>query len=204
LRQLSGVEVFNPDSQHGAFFQRLVNKIYGGLKGVSLQAYLDDVVIGSCTPREHIEDIREMLRRTMGANLRIKFSKCAFGRREVEVLGHKVAKGQVKPSDRHRDCMRDFVEPTNVTELLRFPGVLQYFGSHMDHLADMAAPLYEVLKGTHWNAKKQRRKVRRLEDWADRWRESQREAFFKLRDLLADPAFLVPARQGTRKRLCVV
>jgi hypothetical protein len=41
----------------------------------------------------------------------------------------------------------------------------------------MAAPLYKVLKGTHWDAKNQRRKVIRLEDWADRWRESQREAF---------------------------
>jgi hypothetical protein len=49
----------------GAFFQRLVNKTYGGLKGVSLQAYLDDMVIGSCTPRDHIDHVREILRRTM-------------------------------------------------------------------------------------------------------------------------------------------
>jgi hypothetical protein len=143
-----------------------------------------------------------MLGRTRQANLRLKFAKCVFGKREVEVLGQKVTGGQVRPSDRHRDCMRDFAEPTNVTELLRFLGVLQYFGSHIDHLADIAAPLYDMLKGTNWNAKKPRRRVIDLDDWAERWGDSQREASLRLREVLADPGFLVPARLGVRKRLC--
>jgi Reverse transcriptase (RNA-dependent DNA polymerase) len=74
----------------GAFFQRLVNKIYAGLKGDSLQAYLDDVVVGSTSPRDHIRDVRGMLGSTRQANLRLKFAQCVFGKREVEVLGHKV------------------------------------------------------------------------------------------------------------------
>jgi RNase H-like domain found in reverse transcriptase len=98
--------------------------------------------------------------------------------------------------------MRVFAEPTNVTELLRFLGVLQYFGNHIDHLAHMAAPLCDVLKGTAWNKKKPRRKVIELNDWDSRWKETQHEAFLRLREVLADPGFLVPAREGARKRLC--
>jgi hypothetical protein len=104
----------------GAFFQRLVNKKYDGLKGESLQAYMDDVVVGSNSVIYHARDVREMLKRTRDANLRIKFSKCAFGKEEVAVLGHKVSHGSVQPSDHHRECMRVFAEPTKATELLRF------------------------------------------------------------------------------------
>jgi Reverse transcriptase (RNA-dependent DNA polymerase) len=47
-----------------AHFQRLVNKVYAGLKGVSLQVYLDDIAVGSDTPEQHVKDVREMLQQT--------------------------------------------------------------------------------------------------------------------------------------------
>jgi hypothetical protein len=186
----------------GAFFQRLMNKIYDGLKGESLQAYLDDVLVGSNSVVYHVRDVREMLKRTRDANLRLKFSKCAFGKDEVAVLGHKVSQWSVQPSDHHRECIRVFAEPTKVTELSRFLGVLQYFGNHIYDLADMAAPLYDVLTGTAWNKKKPRRKVIELQYWDNLRKEAQHEAFLRLREVLADPGFLVAAREGARKLLC--
>jgi hypothetical protein len=186
----------------GAVFQRLVNKIYDGLKGEPIHAYLDNVIVGYNSVIDHVRDGREMLKRTRDGNLRLKFSKCAFGKEEVAALGHKVLHGSVQPSDRHRECRRVFAEPANVTELLRFLGVLQYFWNHIYHLAEMAAPLYDVVKGTAWNKKKHRRKVIELKDWDNRWKEAQQEAFLRLREVLADPGFLVPAREWARKRLC--
>jgi hypothetical protein len=43
-----------------AFFQRLVNHVYDGLKGEKLQAYLDDLAVGSDTPKQHVADVREV------------------------------------------------------------------------------------------------------------------------------------------------
>jgi Reverse transcriptase (RNA-dependent DNA polymerase) len=73
-----------------AYFQRLVNNVYDGVKGKSLQANLDDLAVGSETARLHVKDVWDMLERTRRANLRLKFEKCTFGKREVELLGHKV------------------------------------------------------------------------------------------------------------------
>jgi hypothetical protein len=73
---------------------------------------------------------------------------CTFGKTEVELLCHKVRFGEVRPNDRHRDYLQRFKVPTNVTELLRFLGLLQFFGVHVDHLTQLAAPLYAVLEGT--------------------------------------------------------
>jgi hypothetical protein len=79
---------------------------------------------------------------------------------------------------------------------------MQFFRTHIDHLADLSAPLYEVLEGTPWNKRKKKRDIIRVADWEVRWAREQRVAFQKLRSVLADPLFLVPARPGTRKRLC--
>jgi hypothetical protein len=113
-----------------------------------------------------------MLQRTKDARLRLKLEKCSFGKAEVEILGHQVSFGEVRPNDKHRECLQHSAEPTNATEwpndkhreclqhsaeptnateLLTFLGLLQFFSTHIDHLADLSAPLYEVLKGTPWN-----------------------------------------------------
>jgi Reverse transcriptase (RNA-dependent DNA polymerase) len=110
------------------FFQRLLNNVYVGLKGTIMQAYLNDLAVGSDTPKQHVVDVRRVLERTRDANLRFKLVKCTFGKTEVELLGHKVRFGEVIPNDRHRDCLQRFEEPINVTELLRFLGLLQLFG----------------------------------------------------------------------------
>jgi Reverse transcriptase (RNA-dependent DNA polymerase) len=140
-----------------AFFQRQVNNVYDGLKGMSLQAYLDDLVVASETAGLHVEDVRDMLERTRRANLRLKFEKCTFGQREVELLGHKVSHSRVGPNDPHRQCLKEFKEPSNASELLRFLGLLQFFSGHIDRLAEMTAPLYEVLVGTAWNKPKKKK-----------------------------------------------
>jgi RNase H-like domain found in reverse transcriptase len=69
-------------------------------------------------------------------------------------------------------------------------------------LAEMAASLYEVLEGTGWNRPKKKKDKIRIHDWDGRWGGRQREAFRRLRNVLADPSFLVPARPRARKRLC--
>jgi hypothetical protein len=102
----------------GCFFQRLVNNVYVGLKGAIMQAYLDDLAVGSNTPKQHLVDVRRVLERTRDANLRLQLAKCTFGKTEVELLGHKVRFGEVRPNDRHRDSLQRFEEPTNIMELL--------------------------------------------------------------------------------------
>jgi Reverse transcriptase (RNA-dependent DNA polymerase) len=82
----------------GGFFQRLVNNVYAGLKGRSMQADLDDITAGSDTPAQHIANVRDMLQRTKDARLRLKLEKCSFGKAEVEILDHKVSFGEVRPT----------------------------------------------------------------------------------------------------------
>jgi RNase H-like domain found in reverse transcriptase len=88
-----------------------------------------------------------------------------------------------------------------VTELLRFLGCVQFFANHIDHCADKAAPLYEVLVGTAWNKKKGKKLVFTLPDWHERWGSEQISSFAVLKDIMSAPDFLVPPRAGVRRKL---
>jgi hypothetical protein len=86
----------------------------------------------------------------------------------VELLGHRVSHGLVRLSDDHTAVFANFKEPRNASELLRFIGLVIFFGKHVESAADRLAPLYEVLVGTGWNRKKSKKQKIVLADWAKR------------------------------------
>jgi RNase H-like domain found in reverse transcriptase len=63
-------------------------------------------------------------------------------------------------------------------------------------------PLYEVLEGTGWNRPNKKKEKIRIHDWDTRCGGRQRESLQRLRIVLADPSFLVPARANAKRRLC--
>jgi Reverse transcriptase (RNA-dependent DNA polymerase) len=63
----------------GCFLQRLVSNVYVGLKSAIMQAYLNDLAVGSATPKQHVVDVRRVLERTRDANLRFNLANCTFG-----------------------------------------------------------------------------------------------------------------------------
>ena len=54
--------------------------------------YLDDIIVFSRMPEEHIERLRGMFTKLVAAGLRLKLSKCKFFKSQVTYLGHIVSK----------------------------------------------------------------------------------------------------------------
>jgi Reverse transcriptase (RNA-dependent DNA polymerase) len=194
-----------------AHFQRLMNSVYEGLRwtgsdeegsaAAKLAVYQNDISVGSMIIHDHLADLEATLQRTLAHNLQFKLSKCKFRRQKVEMLGHSVRHGKIMPSDMHIGDCRNFVEPTNVTELLRFLGCVQFFANHIDHCADKAAPLKEVLVGTACNKKKSKKSVFPLQDLHERWGCEQKSSFAVPKDIMSAPEFLVRPRADKRRKL---
>eukprot|EP00171_Calliarthron_tuberculosum_P002219 IDg2219t1 len=182
-------------------FQRIVNLIQGDRKGRDVLSYVDDTSVGTETEEDHLLSLEGILTLLYESGVRLKLSKCTFGVREVEVLGHKVGPGGVKPSDKHVKAIRELVEPASVDELMRFLGLANYFSIHVDHFSELAKPLYDVLKGTGFSKKKRRGKILNVPDWNSRWGSLQVEAWQTLKDALSDPQILVAPKRGLPKKV---
>ena len=57
-----------------ATFQRLINALFAGLKGLNLQVFLDDVCLASSKWGEHLHLLKEVFKVIIRANLRLKGS----------------------------------------------------------------------------------------------------------------------------------
>jgi RNase H-like domain found in reverse transcriptase len=192
-----------------AFFQKMVNEVYVGLRFTGenelenvfavMAAYLNDLAVKSDSVADHLVDLEAVLERTRGAGL--KLAKSLFEKRSEEHIGHRVFHGLVRSSDDHTAVFATFKEPRNASELLRFIGLVTFFGEHVESAAARLAPLNEFLVGTDWNRKKRKKQKVLVSVWAERWKELQVRAFEALRKILAHPDFLVAPHPLATKKL---
>ena len=59
--------------------------------------YLDDIIVFARTPQELLDRLRTVLNRLREVSLKVKPSKCALFKRDIEFLGHLVCANGVDP-----------------------------------------------------------------------------------------------------------
>ena len=111
-------------AQVPAYFQELMT---GVLKDLPFaMAYLDDIIIYSSTPEEHLEHIRTVFEKLRDAKLSMKRSKCHLFAKEIQYLGHILGTEGIKPvPDRSHQGYVPTSEPETGSRLPRTSGLLQ-------------------------------------------------------------------------------
>ena len=108
------------------------------------------------------------------AGMRLKQEKCKFDQPQVEYLDHIISEQGISPSETKVQAIRDAPEPTNVTELRAFLGLLNYYGRFLPTFSATLHLLYALLgKNRPW-----------------KWRSKERGAFKKGKQKLLESKFL--------------
>lgn len=141
-------------------FQRLLDSILFHCREFAM-GYIDDVIIYSDTPEEHVKHLRRVLELLRQNGLRINHEKSQIALPQVNYLSHTICKNQVAPLSAKVDAITKLKSPTTVNELQRVFGMINYYRRFVPHLANRAATLHRHLKGTRKGSKKQ--KI----DWSD-------------------------------------
>jgi len=103
--------------------------------------YLDDILIASGSVEEHKEHVSRVLKKLADVGLRLTPEKCCFARTEIEYLGHTITPAGVKPNNTKVKAILEFPQPTDVTSLKRFLGMLNFYRKHIKDFASVAVPL---------------------------------------------------------------
>jgi len=85
---------------------------------------MDDIVIYSNTFNEHLEEVFERLWKH---GIHLKPSKCQITMRTVEILGHKISAGEVKPVKKNLKIICDLEPPKTKTGLRSFLGLCSFY-----------------------------------------------------------------------------
>jgi hypothetical protein len=129
-----------------ATFQKTMDKVLQGIKDKFVLVYFNGVIIFSKTFEKHIQHVEEVMKRIRDANFRLKAEKCYFAVKELQFLGHVVGKDGVKPDPEKVDKMINYPEPKNIRELRGVLGLFSYYRRFIKYFAQIANPLYKLLK----------------------------------------------------------
>jgi len=121
-----------------ATFQRAIDMLLGGLKWKSCLMYLDDIIVFSQLPADHVEHLREVFTALCGAGVSLKAKKCHLVQEEVEYLGHIVGRGQLKVQDRNNRGLKEASPPRCKRVLRSFLGMCNVYLRFVKDYAQVA------------------------------------------------------------------
>ena len=127
-------------------FQRIMRNILRPFIGRGVSNYLDDIVIFSRNHEEHKQILEEVLAALLDANVRLRKEKCVFFQTRIELLGHIVEPGKIKPSQTKIKAVTEFPVPTNVKQLQQYNGLVNYYRKFVEGFSKIAAPLYRLTR----------------------------------------------------------
>ena len=129
-----------------ASFQRMVNALLSGPKGLNLQVFTDDVCIATNTWEEHLEMLEKVFNSVIEANLKLKGSKCVFGAKEVVFLGHLISAKGIKQEPNKLKAPQELPTPTDVSGIKRVMGMFSYYRKFIPKFAILAEPLTKLTR----------------------------------------------------------
>ena len=133
-----------------AAFQRAMDSILGKYKYIFLLVYLDDIIIYSRNMEEHLKHLEVVFSCLAKAGAKLKPKKVKLCKPSIDFLGHIVSKDGIQVDPEKTAAIKAFPNPTTVTEIRRFIGMIGYYRKFIDNFTKMAEPL---LKLTHKNVR---------------------------------------------------
>ena len=166
-----------------ATFQHLMESCLGEMHLNWCIIYLDDVIIFSKTPEEHVQRLWSVLQKLRAAGLKLKPSKCEFFKDRISYLGHIVSKDGVETDPKKIQVIVDWPVPKTMYDVRSFLGFSNYYRKFMYRYSQIAKPLNNLILGE--NTKKKKAPVD--------WQKCHQEAFDKLKGLCSKAQILAYA-----------
>lgn len=129
-----------------ATLQRVRGIIPFRLKWKFTLVYLDDVIIFFRSIRESFTHVKSVLRLLQRAVVPLKLKKCFFFQSSVDYFGHVVLPGKLQVAKTSTKTIREARTLNTHTELYSFWGLCNVYRRFVPGLANITAPLDEMLK----------------------------------------------------------
>ena len=106
--------------------------------------FLDDLLVYSETPSEHLQHLVKVFLKLRAAGLKLKPKKCDLFQTQVNYLGHVLDKTGTRPDPKKLEAVREWERPKTVTQVRSFTAFCNFYRKFVKNFAEVAKPLYRL------------------------------------------------------------
>ena len=131
-----------------ASFQTYTNDCLHDFLDFFCVVYLDDVLIFSDTPEEHVNHVKQVLSRLREYGLTCNLKKCEFHATSLSFLGFVISSEGVSMDPDRIVAINEWPTPMDVHEIQIFLGFANFYRRFIEGYSRIAAPITGLLKKT--------------------------------------------------------
>ncbi|KAG7559444.1 Retrotransposon gag domain [Arabidopsis thaliana x Arabidopsis arenosa] len=138
----------------GATYQRLVNKMFAKQLGVTMEVYIDNMVVKSLQASDHIKYLSECIDILDEYRMKLNPTKCTFGVTSGEFLGYIVTERGIEANPKQINAILELPSPQNKREVQLLTGRIATLNRFIARSTDRCLPFYKLLRGNkdfHWD-----------------------------------------------------
>ena len=128
----------------GIAFQKTMQHVLSPLSSNKVIIYIDDILIMSESFEEHLSLVQKILNTLANYHIKIKVKKCEFFKTSVTFLGHILSRDGISKCPEYTEKVANFPKPSNVTELRRFLGLINFQRKFIQNCSSIAKPLSKL------------------------------------------------------------
>ena len=128
-------------------FQTMMNDLLRNMiEAEDVVVFIDNVMVGIETEKEHNNIVEEVLRRMTENNLFVKPEKCVQKIREVRFLGVVIEPDKVKIEKEKVQEVVVWLVPRSMKNVQKFLGLANYYRWFIKNFARVVKPLHEIMR----------------------------------------------------------
>uniref|UniRef100_A0A8C5R8C8 Gypsy retrotransposon integrase-like protein 1 n=1 Tax=Leptobrachium leishanense TaxID=445787 RepID=A0A8C5R8C8_9ANUR len=127
-------------------FQHFLNDVFRDLLDQYVVIYLDDILVFSCTLKDHRVHVTTVLTRLRTHRLYAKIEKCVFEADEIEFLGFFLTPGRLAMDHKKVAAISNWPTPTDKKAVQRFIGFANFYRRFIQGFSSIILPLTGLTK----------------------------------------------------------
>ncbi|KAJ1704265.1 hypothetical protein LUZ63_004044 [Rhynchospora breviuscula] len=171
----------------GAEYQQMVNKVFKDELGEIMEAYIDDMVVKSCTGSEHVQHLEKIFDKIRTVGMRLNPKKSFFCLSSGKFLGFIVSERGIEVHPKKCQAIIDMEAPKTMKEVQELTGRIAALNRFIARSGEVCKPFFQTIK-----------KTKKFE-----WTPQCQNAFDQIKSYLANPPIISRPIKGKPLHLYV-
>ena len=130
----------------GSTYQRLVNLMFKGQIGDTMEVYIDDMVVKSLHASDHVKHLEIAFDILKTFNMKLNPAKCSFGMSSGKFLGYMVTKRGIEASPEQIKAIMELESPKTIKDIQKLTGRVAALNRFISRSSERCKPFYDLLR----------------------------------------------------------